>query len=499
MQHGYNTMNNKELKKDFGWSQELQNAYFSVSRNIPSGSFQLKRTSGHIYWMFKKSKNVETRNIHLCKAYCGFNKDGQTSFQECWEILTDIFNPNHQSHYGKKKKVIPFIDEYIEFLVNEGKDPYGKRKMGTIKSMVVSLTSFKSFCRDENIQVEDIEKKKFRDSIRKYMNVREKIPVKRSTIRKNLIDIRSFINWLADDDLGKDMISEHFITEAFLIKNYPVIPKSNDHLQHYFSSAHYLDMYNECLDRIKDIWKDYCLHGHRKKSANQSIGIGTDIVYFIAFFQLIGGFRVGEILHAHKNFDSWKDRPDKKSASSFFEKEDGQWFLKIRDYKNRDGMVGIKDSVRMWRGRPPAHVPITTGKDDVTKMHYCDTNIVDVCNEIFPKSDFMFPSPNFRSSPNKSYSKTYYMNLFKYSLINRVDIHGKDNGWTRYGVNSSHDLRDYFISYCIANKIYSPYELSTITRHQLSTMEKYYVRLGSKEQFDLMMKMDQKELVRKKK
>ena len=54
-------------------------------------------------------------------------------------------------------------------------------------------------------------------------------------------------------------------------------------------------------------------------------------------------------------------------------------------------------------------------------------------------------------------------------------------GWENYGVQRSHDLRSYFITYQINSGV--PLEdLSLITRHRPSTLWKYYLRYSEQGQ-----------------
>jgi len=109
--------------------------------------------------------------------------------------------------------------------------------------------------------------------------------------------------------------------------------------------------------------------------------------------------------------------------------------------------------------------------------------------EIFPLSYYTFPSPNLHSKENRPYSQNYYSNLFKtYGVI--------DKGWRKHGIESSHNLRSFFISYCIHDG-WSPNEICSITGHTINTMYKYYVREDLKSKFDLFNKTPQIELIRK--
>ncbi len=83
-------------------------------------------------------------------------------------------------------------------------------------------------------------------------------------------------------------------------------------------------------------------------------------------------------------------------------------------------------------------------RNETDKFDIWETNIVDVIFELFyPKEHAKtFPSPNLNEKPNKGYSNNWYMNLFKERLVNSEDCN-----WKKYGIQSSHHLRSYFVSY----------------------------------------------------
>ena len=78
------------------------------------------------------------------------------------------------------------------------------------------------------------------------------------------------------------------------------------------------------------------------------------------------------------------------------------------------------------------------------------------------------------------------MNVFKQRCSNK-GVNGE--GWEGYGVQSSHDLRDYFISHKIYSDKVTPFELSQITRHSINTMMKYYKRDSELEQLRITEKL----------
>ena len=78
------------------------------------------------------------------------------------------------------------------------------------------------------------------------------------------------------------------------------------------------------------------------------------------------------------------------------------------------------------------------------------------------------------------------MNIFKQRCVSK-GVGGE--GWEGYGVQSSHDLRDYFISHKIYSDNVTPFELSQITRHSINTMMKYYKRDSELEQLKISEKL----------
>ena len=81
------------------------------------------------------------------------------------------------------------------------------------------------------------------------------------------------------------------------------------------------------------------------------------------------------------------------------------------------------------------------------------------------------------------------MNLFKQKMCNN-GVNGE--GWEKYDVISTHDLRDYFISEMIHKENLTPEELSMITRHSVQTMMKYYKRDSEETQLRITEKINMK-------
>ena len=80
------------------------------------------------------------------------------------------------------------------------------------------------------------------------------------------------------------------------------------------------------------------------------------------------------------------------------------------------------------------------------------------------------------------------MNEFKTEMVLR-------NEWDKFGISSSHDLRRFFISHSITNDKLSPFQISSITGHNISTMEKFYIRDNNEEKFKHFKRVSQKDLL----
>ena len=113
---------------------------------------------------------------------------------------------------------------------------------------------------------------------------------------------------------------------------------------------------------------------------------------------------------------------------------------------------------------------------------------------LFPKSALTFPSPNFYTKKDKGYSTTYYLNLFKEKIVNDVSDGGL--GWNTYGINSSHHLRAFFISYMLRKKGVLPLDVCEITGHNLNTMMRYYTRVSEESKRNTLQKSKLRDILK---
>jgi len=85
------------------------------------------------------------------------------------------------------------------------------------------------------------------------------------------------------------------------------------------------------------------------------------------------------------------------------------------------------------------------------------------------------------------------MNLFKSRLVNSDDY-----GWSKYGINSSHHLRSYFISYMFLQDVRVE-DVIEITGQSYKTALDYYRRINTKIMRDTLSHRDLRTILKKNK
>ena len=476
-------------KESFGYSEGERNLFHHTNPDVPKGSFHLSKRGGSYYWYYRVNIRGKGNNRYLCKTFEGLNSDGMNSFQHSLRVLKQKHDSDFVRTTFMNSKLSTLIDEFIGDLQKEETNLEEGRKWETTQGLKNSVNRFRDFCLMTDLRLNDIKyHKEFKLTIKEYIGTLKNRNLKRNTIRTYLKGLKQFLDWLVDDLMGKGVLESHPISSEVISKLHPYtnedrrIVRKNVNYQ----SEFYETMYNTCIHKVGDIWRKFLKEGLSREHSNQPIGVGSDIVYFVSLLQLGRGFRLGEVLHSFRNHESWENRIDKKNSSTFWYKKNGEWFLYI-DWKGKVSNVPISGNyseIRSW-GEPPIG---WKGKPsgESKKEPYYDTPIVDVCMTLFRESDYLFSSPNYRSHFQKPYSRTYYMNCFKQRCSNK-GVNGE--GWEGYGVQSSHDLRDYFISHKIYSDKVTPFELSQITRHSINTMMKYYKRDSELEQLRITEKL----------
>ena len=478
-------------KESFGYDEGSRFLFHQMNPEVPKGSFHLSKRGDSYYWYYRVNIRGKGNNRYLCKSFEGLNSDGVNSFQYSLKVLKQKHDSDFVRTTFMNTKLSTLIDEYIGVLNKEEDNLEEGRKWETTQNIKNSVLRFKDFCLMKDLRLSEVKyPKEFKLRVKEFIETLKNRKLKRNTIRTYLKGMKQFLNWLVDDLNGKGVLDSHPITSEVIKQLHPYTNEDRRMIRKNvnYESKHYKEMYRRCIRKVGDIWRTYQKEGLSREHSNQPIGVGSDIVYFISLLQLGRGFRLGEVLLSFRNEESWSNRRDKKNSSTYWYKKDGVWFLYI-DWKGTVSNVPISGNyseIRSW-GEPPIGwkgKPSGVSK----KESYYDTPIVDVCMTLFRESDYLFSSPNYRSHFKKPYSKTYYMNVFKQRCSNK-GVGGE--GWEGFGVHSSHDLRDYFISHKIYSDKVTPFQLSQITRHSVNTMMKYYKRDSELEQLRITEKLSE--------
>ena len=476
-------------KESFGYDEGSRFLFHQMNPDVPKGSFHIVKRGESYYWYYRVNIRGKGNNRYLCKSFEGLNSDGVNSFQHSLQVLKQKHDSDFVRTTFMNSKLSTLIDEYIGVLLKEENNLEEGRKWETTQNIKNSVLRFKDFCLMKDLRLSEVKyPKEFKLRVKEFIETLKNRNLKRNTIRTYLKGMKQFLNWLVDDLEGKGVLDSHPITSEVIKQLHPYTNEDRRMIRKNvnYESKHYKEMYRRCIRKVGDIWRTYQKEGLSREHTNQPIGVGSDIVYFISLLQLGRGFRLGEVLLSFRNEESWSNRRDKKNSSTYWYKKGGKWFLYI-DWKGTVSNVPISGNyseIRSW-GEPPIG---WKGKPSGVsrKEPYYDTPIVDVCMTLFRESDYLFSSPNYRSHFKKPYSRTYYMNVFKQRCSNK-GVGGE--GWEGYGVHSSHDLRDYFISHKIYSDKVTPFELSQITRHSVNTMMKYYKRDSELEQLRITEKL----------
>ncbi len=475
-------------KESFGYNEGERKLFHLTHSDIPKGSFHIVKRGKSYYWYYRVNIRGKGNNRYLCKSYEGLNSDGMTSFQHSLRVLKEKHDNDFVRTTFHNSKISTLIDEFIGDLQKEENNLEEGRKRETTQSLKNSVNRFKDFCLSKDLRLSEITlSKQFKLQVKEYIETLKNRNLKRNTIRTYLKGMKQFLDWLVDD-LKKGVLESHPINSEVLKQLHPFSTQDKRMVRKNvnYQSEFYETMYNTCIHKVGEIWRKFLKEGLSREHSNQPVGVGSDIVYFISLLQLGRGFRLGEVLHSFRNQESWENRRDKKNSSTYWYKKNGEWFLYL-DWKGKVSNVPISGNyseIRSWGEPPIGWKGKPSGK---TKNEpYYDTPIIDVCMKLFRESDYLFSSPNYRSHFQKSYSKTYYMNIFKQRCVSK-GVGGE--GWEGYGVQSSHDLRDYFISHKIYSDNVTPFELSQITRHSINTMMKYYKRDSELEQLKISEKL----------
>jgi len=548
-----------KIMKGFGWSSEAEELFKKYNSDIyeaNSGTFTIMNVNGSWYWYFKLSSHKSNRIKYLCK--CETETGNKTSFENACEILRKKYKSSFQNLKINDTPIIKYIDEYIEHLCKIGGWSKETRKRGnttyeawvkntengiiknstSIRNKLYFISEFRRFCSERNIKVGIVPHREMKIQIKEFVvflknRSKRKLDgsltdeggnLERGTIKSFIQNCRYFLDWITKpvEEDGRELFKEHLITidyQTHLIKNIVGEPKPKlDYID--FKQSNYDNCVKQTAGFIRDIWIEYCKNegniepireqrlsyqhktreggiiGTIQKNQPKNSIIMSDIVYFISFLQLRYGFRISEILHSYRDKSSWEDNMKENSQSSYFRKVEGKneyyYVLEIRNSKLKNRSVPIEETIWSW-DKPPQNIKSIEKISSKGEKHY-ETNIIDVIFTIFPKSTLTFPSPNFYTKKDKGYSTTYYLNLFKEKMVNSIVNGGL--GWEEYGINSSHNLRAFFISYMLRKNGVLPLDVCEITGHNLNTMMKYYTRVSEESKRGTLQKSKLRDILK---
>ena len=498
-------MNQDEIKKKYGWSSELENFFIQSNPLLKTdyrGSFKIKNHKGKYFWYFQLSRRGKGRDKYLCSVEPKDLDFNEKSFQYSCRILLKKLQSNFIIGSRNETKLSTYIQLYEDFLDTEKHSNYG-RTVSTINGMFSNVKDFKRYSIKQNLKLNIVPTNEMKIVIKNYITELKLRELKKSSIKGRIQDVRYFLDYLCKDKLtnGLGLFPSHPISPKLQNELLDVIiGTQRTYVEREFRKEYYDSIYTESLEKIRKIWIDYCVNGKIKriKDKNGKINqpshfLGRDVVWFISLLQIRGGFRVGEVLYSYRNrdvFNNFHIKIKPKEMGSFWDKTEDGWVLRIRNSKRKNRDVPFTDTIRSWV-EPPSHINCREYNGD-KKQFFWDTDLIDVIMELFPVSYYTFPSPNHIEKQNKPRSITYYMNTFREECVLK-------NNWEKYGVQSTHNLRSFFISYSIRRDDLTPFQISSITGHSISTMEKYYIRENLKSKFDLYKKIPQKGILYKKK
>ena len=155
------------------------------------------------------------------------------------------------------------------------------------------------------------------------------------------------------------------------------------------------------------------------------------------------------------------------------------------NWKGKESVVPITTKIRSWI-KPKFDDVVSEEFRRNNNTKYWDTFLIDVCMKMFRPSPFLFSSLNRKSNKLGHYSRTQYSNNVK----NMILVKGENSfGWEGYGIFSSLDFRDYFITHKL-NSGMSIEDVSSITRNSIQTIQKYYLRMDFSSQLKRQKVLD---------
>ncbi len=517
------------------------------------GSFIIKKVNGKFFWYYVLSKG-KSRFKYLCSTEPKDIEYNQTSFQYAFEKLKIKIQSGYRIKTKNSHLLSEFILEYItkhssdggyyfdikKFkLIDDKNIKVIKRNKTTVKNRLIHIRGFYEYCKTNKIPISVVPTSSLTTVVKDYLeytlefgkkkgylNSEKGETIRRPTAKNYLRSVRFFCDWLVRKKSldGLELFDYHPFTVDFqieLIKKYykDYVPPEDKNDMVLFYKEDYLKCVKECVEIVREKWISVCKHKgeteqlrttynpkvdedstlgkkpHRNQPSDYPIGV--DIVYFISLLQLRYGFRIGEILKSFRSKeDMIKSNVTDVNMRSYFtkdKKDKNLYLFYILNSKHKNRIVPIDETIWSFHHKPPKglgyKVEFET-KDGKKDFRY-ETNIIDVCMYLWPKSYYLFSSPNFKKKPNQPLQTNYYLNLFKLKMVNKgttkvvrkrkkglhTEVIENGLGWKFRNITSSHHLRKNFISYMVRREGVEPMELCEIVGHTMQTMMMYYKRL----------------------
>ena len=525
---------------------------FTIKRNNKTNTW---------FWYYKfSSTKIQQRIKYLCS--CDETSSKTSSFDNATQKLLEKINHNFSNKDVIEPLLSKYITEfislsmelgglelrkkgsYVAIVSNENITP--RKNTNTMRRRVRVLTEFKLFCDERKLKTIQVSKgEEFRLIMKDYLiylKSRNKKTrdgstagdkhLSRATLKLHFQSIRMFLNWLSKpkSENGRGLIKQHTINtdyQNFLLNEEVGEVKNKQRVFEDFSKKNYEKVLGDCQGYIRDVWNIYCkyggdrekireerfsyneklkdgtLSGRKHKNQPKEMVVMSDIVFFVSFIQVAYGTRITEILQSFRNYDMWKEYAinTDTQVSSYFsrkESEEGEmdyYHLNIENSKKKSRTIPITDVIYSWI-EPPKGVPFRKReRNDEDKYDVWETNIIDVIFELFYPREHAktFPSPNLNEKPNKGYSNNWYMNLFKERCVESDDCN-----WKKYGIQSSHHLRSYFVSYMFLQDVRIE-DVIEITGQSYQTAISFYKRINTQMMRDTLSHRDLRTILNKNK
>lgn len=493
---------NTPLCIQYGWNEELEENFKTTIRNTHQvdGFWIVKKGGNKYYWYFRLLGD-KRKDIYLCEL----NK----TFSQSFNVLINKLSGSHNKS-SNKKPLVSFIDQYLLDLENRGRNQIDNITFETVKNRSTGIKDFRTYCEKHYLTLGSIDSDPTHSRlvIKNWVDTLIKRQLKKGTIKSYMKSVRLMIQ---DFSRGKEftrgygLIKNNFFTNEYQknLLDDTTITVKEDKIREY-RDEYYWEVRRLCLGKIREIWMDYCenkqvtpIRDRNNKINQPSNSLGNDVVYFISFLQLISGSRVKEILHSFVDREMMEEHrnlhntPSSQSYSFWeYDRKNHSYFLTIK-MKRKFRKVPFFEVIHSYH-KPPEHIPckyVSLKRKQNGYNGYYQTNLIDVLFELSSNDWFMFPSPNLYSNKQSPRSLNYYLNTFN-------KIMKGEHKLSRYGINTTHNLRSYFISFMIRGDKMTPLQLSELVGHTLQVMEERYKRENLQHKFDVIKRLDHKTLMK---